>query len=518
MGDEPTKTTNRSKTLSTSDDEIITTQTFPRLYLETPAKAQELVNKVSGVQISRISSELPQYLLKKNVAAELRSKWQVPAAAPYTFFKTYGGALDEYAWAITKTVDGNYIFGGRSWSYPQLNVPLLLIKVNDYGEIIWAKIYGGGGVEWIRGLKQHPNGGYILAGYSTSSSAGDRDILILHISENGAVNWARVIGTTARDEGRFAYVTPDGGVIILGFTWAYGATTPQPLIIKLDPNLNIQYAYVYQFSESTYLWGFIPTLDGNYLAIGAQMINEPPWDYGIAVKVNSSADFIWARRVSGDDSIRFIDCEQLNTGEYVIVGYSYAFKLTDADILVTKMTATGSLTKTVILGGSGTDFAYKVIQDSEQNIVCCGVSASYSEGSMQGAMCKLDGNLSLIHFSYLGGPPTGEQWEELRDLCESHDGGYIFTGYSPRYGYLDYDYILIKTNRQLQMEDCAIIRSATPSVMEVSPNVTELTPTIIDVKTSLQINTPNYVSYDVSPIVRVGCPIKGWDAYMEEEH
>jgi len=55
--------------------ETITAKNFPMLYLSKPVTAQELVSKVEGAIITHVAKDLPEYLIKKDRAQELRSKF-----------------------------------------------------------------------------------------------------------------------------------------------------------------------------------------------------------------------------------------------------------------------------------------------------------------------------------------------------------------------------------------------------------------------------------------------------------
>jgi hypothetical protein len=55
--------------------ETIVAKDFPMDYLPSPIKAQQLTSKVSGATITKVSQEYPSTALKKDKAAQLKSKW-----------------------------------------------------------------------------------------------------------------------------------------------------------------------------------------------------------------------------------------------------------------------------------------------------------------------------------------------------------------------------------------------------------------------------------------------------------
>lgn len=492
--------------------------TFPMQYLPVPIKAQELVSKVTPEEISITTQDYPLFVIKHSTANELRSKFAVPPPPPYQFIHTYGGAASEYAYGITPTADKCYIIVGHTYSFPYGTRPLLLIKINDYGEVIWARTIGGGGQEYARTIVSDPNGGYLIAGYTTSYGAGDRDLLLVHIDDEGDLDWVRVIGGIDTDELRGAFVTPDGGVIAFGYTYSFGSPTPQPIVVKLDSSLNIESAYVHNFSYSSYYWGVIPTLDGNYLAVGRDVFYVPPDQSGIVAKIDNTGDIIWARRMIGNDWINFLGAAQLSHNTYVLAGYAYAFKLTDADCFITKITEDGAVINTMMFGGDGFEEILRITLDSDGNIIGTGLTTSYPFDYFQTYICKITSNLRLKAFSLLNGTLISGQYEEARDVCVTHDKGYMYCGGGNRYGYGGADFLVVKVNRDCLIEDTPFFTPKTPNINYVSPYLETVYPTIIDVKDNLAISSPTYTVYTPTVITRKGAILRGWDAFVEEQH
>jgi hypothetical protein len=56
--------------------ETIARMTFPMLYLATPPHATRLESLIRNATVEIVVQDLPQELVKKNKATELRSKWR----------------------------------------------------------------------------------------------------------------------------------------------------------------------------------------------------------------------------------------------------------------------------------------------------------------------------------------------------------------------------------------------------------------------------------------------------------
>jgi len=85
------------------------------------------------------------------------------------------GIMDE-AFSIIQTSDGGYIVAARTESlgagYYVLDYDALVIKLDSNGNIQWAKTYGRSGWDDAFSIIQTSDGGYIVAGYTESFSAG----------------------------------------------------------------------------------------------------------------------------------------------------------------------------------------------------------------------------------------------------------------------------------------------------------------------------------------------------------
>ena len=63
---------------------------------------------------------------------------------------------------------------------------ILLMKIDFLGNIIWNKIFGGSGDEYVSAIRNTADGGYVLWG--TLDLAGQKQMLIMKIDKNGNLN------------------------------------------------------------------------------------------------------------------------------------------------------------------------------------------------------------------------------------------------------------------------------------------------------------------------------------------
>ena len=90
--------------------------------------------------------------------------------------KTFGGAHVDYARAVQQTTDGGYILAGSTELGGATDpVDFLLVKTDSNGSKEWDKTFGGYGSDLADSVQQTTDGGFILAGYTTSYGAGFLD-------------------------------------------------------------------------------------------------------------------------------------------------------------------------------------------------------------------------------------------------------------------------------------------------------------------------------------------------------
>jgi PKD repeat protein len=144
--------------------------------------------------------------------------------------KCLGGSASESGSSIEQTSDGGYIVAGYSSSNDG-NVTgnhgsqdAWVVKLDQSGDVVWQKCLGGSSIDYGSSIKQTPEGGYIVAGYSGSNDGnvtgnhGSRDSWVVKLDENGNVVWQKCLGGSSIDYGRSIERTSEGGYIVAGYS------------------------------------------------------------------------------------------------------------------------------------------------------------------------------------------------------------------------------------------------------------------------------------------------------------
>jgi len=153
--------------------------------------------------------------------------------------KTFGGSDYDESRSIIQTGDGSYTIAGFTISEDTGDRDVWVIKLDKEGNKIWDKTFGGTSEDWANSLIQTEDGGYMVAGWTSSMGAGKTDVWIIKLNKRGDLVWDKTFGGSEDDEAHSIIQTEDGGYAVAGWTESKGAGNSDVWVIKLDENGNL---------------------------------------------------------------------------------------------------------------------------------------------------------------------------------------------------------------------------------------------------------------------------------------
>ena len=154
--------------------------------------------------------------------------------------RTFGGSENDEAHSIIQTEDGGYVVTGFTVAEDTGDRNVWVIKLDKEGNKIWDKILGGTSEDWANSIVQTEDEGYMVAGWTKSMGAGKTDFWITKLNKSGDLVWDKTFGGSEDDEAHSIVQTEDGGYAVAGWTKSKGAGNSDVWIIKLDENGNLQ--------------------------------------------------------------------------------------------------------------------------------------------------------------------------------------------------------------------------------------------------------------------------------------
>ncbi|MFX0205001.1 MAG: hypothetical protein ACFFDT_03380 [Candidatus Hodarchaeota archaeon] len=178
--------------------------------------------------------------------------------------KTYGGIYDDGAFSLIQTNDGGYALAGSTISPVTNRIDMWFVKIDANGLAQWNRTYGGVGEDGAFSLLQTTDGGYALAGSTSSAGAGGMDMWLVKTDINGVAQWNKTYGGVGRDMAWVLLQTVDGGFALAGSTNSSGTGEHFMWLVKTDVNGLAQWNRTYEGIGEFGVAAF-QTVDGNYV-------------------------------------------------------------------------------------------------------------------------------------------------------------------------------------------------------------------------------------------------------------
>jgi len=160
------------------------------------------------------------------------------ASGNMTWEQTFGGIDDEFAYTVEQTTDGGYIIAGEKYSFGTDSYDFYLVKTDALGNMEWEQTFGGSNYDAAYSAEQTTDGGYIMAGATTSYGEGLRDVYLIKVDTSGNIEWEKTIGGSSHDFAYSVKQTTDGGYILAGLTISYGAGLQDVYLVKVSSATN----------------------------------------------------------------------------------------------------------------------------------------------------------------------------------------------------------------------------------------------------------------------------------------
>jgi len=148
--------------------------------------------------------------------------------------KTWGGASSDAGNTIVQAKDGGYVVAGETSSFGAGGIDTFVAKLDTSGAILWNKTWGGSSSDNNDNLIKANDGGYVLEGYTNGYGAGLEDLSLFKVMSDGTLAWSKTWGSTGTDKGRSLAQTSDGGYVVVGYTNSYGVGGNDVVLVKFS--------------------------------------------------------------------------------------------------------------------------------------------------------------------------------------------------------------------------------------------------------------------------------------------
>jgi putative intracellular protease/amidase len=195
--------------------------------------------------------------------------------------------------AVASAAAGGAVVVGYTFSTGRGDADLLLARFDAAGEVVWARSFGGPGTEYGNDVLAVP-GGWVATGFTTSSGAGSRDVLLVRFDRSGEVVWSHTFGDVGPEEG--VALAPAGeGFLVAGWIASEGTGEEDVLVLRTDAEGRLVWQRTYGGHRSETGNGLCPSGDGgHYLSASTGTFGGSNSDLWL-LRLDAAGDTLWTR-------------------------------------------------------------------------------------------------------------------------------------------------------------------------------------------------------------------------------
>lgn len=320
----------------------------------------------------------------------------------------YGNTNSNSFEDVKQTPDGGYILAGSREGVIGFDPNCTfcssqeywMVKLTSTGTIEWEQSYGSAAHDELRTVALTNDGGYVFAGYSSGFSGnvsvapdGENSIWVVKTNNLGVLQWERSVGGVDFDDAHAIRQTADGGFILVGTSEnsTFNSATTDIRVVKLTSNGLVEWQQVYGNTGVNETGGdILETTDGGFLVLGTASAPSEilSASFGntdaVLFKINASGTVVWAQHYGGTNSDSGISISATSDGNYLIAGGTnsnngqFTGNSGSTDAWVAKITPTGTLLWSKLVGGNLVDFITTMTSSSDGGCVFVGGTNSTS--------------------------------------------------------------------------------------------------------------------------------------------
>ncbi|NPV63084.1 MAG: hypothetical protein HPY61_10750 [Methanotrichaceae archaeon] len=356
------------------------------------------------------------------------------SSSPPCIFKeidvTFGGASDDWGQSILQTDDGGYIVAGTTSSSGAGKSDVWLKKIDRSGNEIWDKTFGGPRDDEAFSVVETDRGEFIVAGRTKSYGQGAYDAWLIKVDRDGNKLWDRTFGGPLDDEGNDVRQTEDGGFVIAGRTRSSGENSDYDVwLIKVDRSGNRIWDRTFGGPQDDAGDSIQQTDDGGYVIAGTTNSYGAGGFDALLIRTDREGNEVWEKTYGGPGSeqnpwSRGWSVLQNSDGSFMLVGSTESFGAGGYDLWLVKTDANGEPIADETYGGQFNDEGSSIAKLTDNEYILAGSTSSFGKGGYDAWLIKIDKNGNKIWDQTYGGPDDDKAYS----IAKTDDEGYIFAG------------------------------------------------------------------------------------------
>ncbi|MEK9138303.1 MAG: hypothetical protein AAB393_14350, partial [Bacteroidota bacterium] len=245
----------------------------------------------------------------------------VGEAQAIEWMRAYGGIRDDLGSSVQQTSDGGFIVAGSTRSGGSADNNIYLLRLTSNGDTLWTRSYGSPFPydDVCNALVIAPDGGYVLAGSSTSPEG--KDVNVVKTDSNGTIVWNHYYGTYLNDEAFSISLTNDSGYVLTGYTTETTSGDVDLYIVRKNARGDTLWTKSIRRPGYDAGYSIIQARDGGFFITGTT--SGGIFSAASFLRTDSAGNIRWMRLAGGGEGASARDAVQANDGGFVCVWMSY---------------------------------------------------------------------------------------------------------------------------------------------------------------------------------------------------
>ena len=250
--------------------------------------------------------------------------------------RTFGGPALDRAKSVQQTPDGGFVIGGKTTSFGSGHEDAWLIRTDQDGTEIWSQTYGGAWDDDAYTVLLADGGGYVLCGHRGFAD-GEFDMWIAKVDEQGTMIWERTFGSTGWDNAYSCLGTRDGGYVLAGYTESSSGDDLDVWLVKTDEQGNMIWDSVFRGTGRDTVYSVRETRDGGYVMSGSSdSYGNGDSDIWLG-RTDVAGNFLWTKTLGGEEDDFGFGMDLTAGDGYIVGGYTSSFGEGDVDGYVVRL-------------------------------------------------------------------------------------------------------------------------------------------------------------------------------------
>lgn len=361
---------------------------------------------------------------------------------------TYAGEAPVTVQVLLATPGGGYVFAGKI-SVPATRGDVWLVRIDDNGDTLWTRRYGGAYDDHCNAMAAVADGGWILGGFTKSFgySYFGGDIWLLRIDESGDTLWTRRYGDIGLDECFGVKEQSDGGFFVV----AKGDTIAWRLL-RLDSNGDSVSSQPLAVPSTIQLDDLERTADGGYL-LGGATANGGSFSDAWLMKTDALGDSLWSRTYGVPLLSQTCNDVTVTTDGYVFTGQTVRESGQRTDVWLVKIDLNGDTLWTQTYGGTSGEVGAAICSAPGGGFAIAATRGSSWEQHSDAWLIRTDNSGDSLWSATFDSP----SYEYCVALVAAPDGGYVLAGDYLTYSILDTAWLLKTTSDPADAQEIAPI-------------------------------------------------------------